>query len=583
MKKLYSPIILTILGLLLSSCYGSGFYNRNHDSSELESYKQAWRDFNTAGQDSALIEYTRPLLRRSLERNDTLTALYCGTYMAQAWLFMEETDSTAAYLDRMRKDIGMQDDNILKYLYWSVCGGYTIKAELNYTKAMEYYNRAYSYAEASGDVSKQLAILLDIIYIFYIRSDANGMKYAEEAHSLAHRENMAMEDVCSADMMMAMMHHIAGNEPAALSYIDSAATFASKGGFITLYPLIYKIYGDVWTSGSNYSQASAYYNKALEYAGYSDAGIKTMICLDYGRMLQKAGNYGKAETILQKGLDISYLNNNHECRKELLSALIDNAIQSHNNTRLAALAASYRAYLDSVSNLQREREFNSLLMSMQRVEFENKAQATELQYLRSRQRMQINIAILTLVAVICIFLLILYRRQRNTYRLLVEKYQKYAEQFQKEKEKAKALETAEKPIQNDTDLALFERVENMMQEQKVYRMKSLTRDSLAEMLGTNRTYLSRAINNMSGKSFSDYLNTWRIIEATRIMADTSVYIPLKQLADDLGYSSTSVFYRSFQKETGVTAGKYMKEVRAMNSSHKTEEDNNDDDSAKLSN
>ena len=67
------------------------------------------------------------------------------------------------------------------------------------------------------------------------------------------------------------------------------------------------------------------------------------------------------------------------------------------------------------------------------------------------------------------------------------------------------------------------------------------------------------------------------------MADTSVDIPLKQLADDLGYSSTSVFYRSFQKETGVTAGKYMKEGRAMNSSHKTEEDNNDDDSAKLSN
>lgn len=581
MKKLYCPTIITVVGLLLSSCHGSGFYNRNYNFSELETCKQAWRDFNTSGQDSALIEYTRPLLAGALERNDTLTALYCGTYMAQAWLFMEETDSAAAYLDRMRKDIDRQDDNILKYLYWSICGGYTIKAELNYTKAMEYYNRAYSYAESSGDVSRQLAILLDIIYIFYIRSDANGMKYAEEAHSLAHGEGMPMEDVCSADMMMAMMHHIAGNESEALSYIDSACMLASDGGFITLYPLIYKIYGDVWTSGSNYGQASGYYNKALEYARYSDAGIETMICLDYGRMLQKAGNYGKAETILQKGLDISYLNNNHECRKELLSALIDNAIQSHNNTRLAALAASYRAYLDSVSNLQREREFNSLLMSMQRVEFENKAQAKELQYLRSRQRMQVNIAILTLVAVICIFLLVLYRRQRNTYRLLVEKYQKYAEQFHKEK--TKVQEAAGKPVQSDTDQALFERVETMMQEQKIYRMKSLTRDSLAEMLGTNRTYLSRAINNMSGKSFSDYLNTWRIIEATSIMADTSTDIPLKQLADDLGYSSTSVFYRSFQKETGVTAGKYMKEVRAMNSSHKTGEDNNDDDSAKLSN
>ena len=102
-----------------------------------------------------------------------------------------------------------------------------------------------------------------------------------------------------------------------------------------------------------------------------------------------------------------------------------------------------------------------------------------------------------------------------------------------------------------------------MREDKIYRMKSLTRDSLADMLGTNRTYLSRAINNVSGKSFSDYVNTWRIIEATQVMADLSKDVPLKQLADDLGYNSTAVFYRCFQKETGVTAGKYMREVRSM--------------------
>lgn len=220
-------------------------------------------------------------------------------------------------------------------------------------------------------------------------------------------------------------------------------------------------------------------------------------------------------------------------------------------------------------------------MSMQRVEYENIAQAAELEYLRSRQRLLANIAVLTLIAVVAIFLLILYRRQRNTYKLLVEKYQQYADQFNKEKEKTKTAGT-DKSAQNNTDRAdreLFERIETMMQEQKTYRMKSLTRDSLAEMLGTNRTYLSRAINNMSGKSFSDYINTWRVIEATRIMSDRSMDIPLKQLADDLGYSSTSVFYRSFQKETGVTAGKYMKEVRAMHGGQKNSDI--DDDSAKL--
>lgn len=582
MKKPNLSVLILMLGASLISCSNNNNCNNDSNTADLDTHKQVWREYNALGLDSALIEYTSPVLRNSLAARDTLTALYCGTYMAQAWLFMEQTDSTAIYLESMRKDIDRQDDNILKYLYWSIYGGYAIKAELNYTKAMEYYNKSYGYSVASGNVSNQLGILLDIIYIFYIRSDGNGMKYAEEAHSLAHRDGMTPEDRCAADMMMAMMNHIQGDEQAALNHIDTAAEIASEGRLVTLYPLIYKVYGDIWTSRSKYAKAEHYYSLALDNTGYTDAGIETMIYLDYGRMLQKAGQYEKAGKILRNGLGISYQNNNHECRKELLSALIDNAIHTHDSALLADLAGNYRAYLDSVSNLQREREFNTMLMSMQRVEYENKAQASELEYLRSRQRMQANIAILTLIAVISIFLLILYRRQRNTYKLLVEKYQQYAEQFNKEKEKAQIRESGKSPL-NNTDRELFEKVETMMQEQKIFRMKSLTRDSLAEMLGTNRTYLSRAINNMSGKSFSDYLNTWRVIEATRIMSDTSIDIPLKQLADDLGYSSTSVFYRSFQKETGVTAGKYMKEVRAMNISHKAEEDNNDDDSAKLPN
>ena len=100
-----------------------------------------------------------------------------------------------------------------------------------------------------------------------------------------------------------------------------------------------------------------------------------------------------------------------------------------------------------------------------------------------------------------------------------------------------------------------------MRKDKVYKKKSITRDDLAEMLNTNRTYVSRAINRFSGKTFTDYINMWRVIEATIIMADKSNDVPLKQLAEDLGYSSLPVFHRSFQKETGVTAGKYMKELR----------------------
>lgn len=550
-KLLAAAAFAAVMSVTVHSCVTENASVRTHDAAALEGYKQKWRSYNASGMDDSILLFTRPVLDRAIREGDTLTALYCGVYMAQALLFMEQTDSTLYYLNTMERYVDKQDDGILKYLYYSIYGGYAIKAELNYSKAMEYYLKSYSYALASGDHGNQLGILLDIIYIFYIRSDSQGMEYAQEAYRLAESGNVSPENRCSAETMMAMMFHISGDDRSAMKYVEMASNLAEENNLLTLYSLIYKVYGDIYTSGKNYSMAEKCYEKALEYAVYADAGTETFVYLDYGRMLQASGKNSKADRMLRKGLGISYKYDNHECRKELLSSIIDNALVLGDRNEVVSYLGNYRAYLDSVSSAQNEMEFNSLLMSVQKMEYENRAQAVELKNLKARQRLMANIAMLLIVILIISFLLVLSRRQRNTYRLLVEKYQKYAEQFKKDPAASK-----------DADRELFDKVEAVMREQKVYKQKSLTRDSLADMLGTNRTYLSRAINSISGKSFSEYLNSWRIIEATLVMADKSIDIPLKQLADDLGYSSISVFYRSFQKETGVTAGKYMKEVRS---------------------
>ena len=549
-----------------ASCSESPSVDIKYDSGQLDEHKDAWRRFNSVGNDDSLIIYTRPVLDNALSAGDTLCALYCGVYMAQAWLFMEQTDSALYYLDNMRPYVERQQDDVLKYLYYSISGGCAIKAELNYSKAMECYQKAYGYASSTLSPGNRLSVLMDIIYIFYIRSDRQGMEYARNAYALV-QASPSVDNRCSANLMMAMMLHICDEDSEASEYIETAWRLARSGKVVTLYALICKVYADICSSSDNYAEAEKYYRSALEYTCYADAGTETFVYLDYGRMLMSSGQYAAAEDMFERGLEVSYRYDNHECRKELLSCLIDNALLLNHNDEAVAWLENYRSYLDSVSNRKRELQFNSMLMSIQRMEYENEAQAVELNHLRARQRMLIYIAVLFVVIIVMSFLLFFYRHQRNTYRLLVEKYQRYVEEFKRKQELEVAVkhsgEGRQDSVVTEADRELFAKVENLMREQKVYRMKSLTRDSLADMLGTNRTYLSRAINSMSGKSFSDYLNSWRIVEATLIMSDKSVDIPLKQLADDLGYSSISVFYRSFQKETGVTAGRYMKEVRAV--------------------
>lgn len=558
-------ILCAALCVFATSCSKSSSVDIQYDRGQLEVHKDAWRRFNSTGNDDSVIIYTRPVLRNSIAAGDTLCALYSGVYMAQAWLFKERTDSALYYLDSIEPYVEQSRDNVLKYLYYSIYGGCAIKAELNYSKAMEYYQESYHYASLTMSPGNRLGVLMDIIYLFYIRSDRQGMEYAEEAYKLVKYSSL-VDNKASASLMMAMMLHVCGQDAEALKYIGPAWDLARRGEVVTLYALICKVYADINSSSGNYAEAERYYISALEYAHYADAGTETFVYLDYGRMLMSSGQYAEAEDMFERGLDVSYRHDNHECRKELLSCLIDNALIQNRNDEAVSWLENYRAYLDSVSNRKRELEFNSMLMSIQKMKYENMAQAAELDHLKTRQRMLIYIAVLLIAVLVMLFLLFFYRHQRNTYRLLIEKHQRYVEEFKKKQEleasvKLEKEQTQDNNAYEEADRELFARAETLMRDQKVYRLKSLTRDSMAEMLGTNRTYFSRAVNNVSGKSFSDWLNSWRVMEATMVMSDISQDVPLKQLADDLGYSSLSVFYRSFQKETGVTAGRYMKEVR----------------------
>lgn len=558
-------ILCAALCVFATSCSKSSSVDIQYDRGQLEVHKDVWRRFNSTGNDDSVIIYTRPVLRNSIAAGDTLCALYSGVYMAQAWLFKERTDSALYYLDSIEPYVEQSRDNVLKYLYYSIYGGCAIKAELNYSKAMEYYQESYHYASLTMSPGNRLGVLMDIIYLFYIRSDRQGMEYAEEAYKLVEYSSL-VDNKASASLMMAMMLHVCGQDAEALKYIGPAWDLARRGEVVTLYALICKVYADINSSSGNYAEAERYYISALEYAHYADAGTETFVYLDYGRMLMSSGQYAEAEDMFERGLDVSYRHDNHECRKELLSCLIDNALIQNRNDEAVSWLENYRAYLDSVSNRKRELEFNSMLMSIQKMKYENMAQAAELDHLKTRQRMLIYIAVLLIAVLVMLFLLFFYRHQRNTYRLLIEKHQRYVEEFKKKQEleasvKLEKEQTQDNNAYEEADRELFARAETLMRDQKVYRLKSLTRDSMAEMLGTNRTYFSRAVNNVSGKSFSDWLNSWRVMEATMVMSDISQDVPLKQLADDLGYSSLSVFYRSFQKETGVTAGRYMKEVR----------------------
>lgn len=77
---------------------------------------------------------------------------------------------------------------------------------------------------------------------------------------------------------------------------------------------------------------------------------------------------------------------------------------------------------------------------------------------------------------------------------------------------------------------------------------------IAAELFTNRLYVSTAINDEIGVSFSDYINKKRIDYAIQLM-HTNPQMKMCEIADRSGFSSDKSFYRNFKHFTGKSPKK----------------------------
>ena len=84
--------------------------------------------------------------------------------------------------------------------------------------------------------------------------------------------------------------------------------------------------------------------------------------------------------------------------------------------------------------------------------------------------------------------------------------------------------------------------------------KSLSRTDLAEYIGMNEDYLSRAFSQELGISPWDYLNRYRIFRAKELLIQTDDSI--SQIARRVGFPDPAYFSRVFRKLTGLSPKHY---------------------------
>lgn len=106
---------------------------------------------------------------------------------------------------------------------------------------------------------------------------------------------------------------------------------------------------------------------------------------------------------------------------------------------------------------------------------------------------------------------------------------------------------------------LLERLKALMEEQKPFLDPKSTIEDVSNGIGTNKTTLSKLINDKFGMNFRQLLNSYRVKEAITLLSKDSD-ISMDDLRIKSGFNSTTTFTTSFARFTGCTPGEYCKKV-----------------------
>jgi AraC-like DNA-binding protein len=106
--------------------------------------------------------------------------------------------------------------------------------------------------------------------------------------------------------------------------------------------------------------------------------------------------------------------------------------------------------------------------------------------------------------------------------------------------------------------AIAQRIADHLGRKRAYSEPSLTAMHIAKALGTNTTYLSRAVRKGFHLTLRELLNHIRIaVVLERLQRGTRPSNTIEGIAREAGYAERSTFYRAFREITGMTPGAYI--------------------------
>lgn len=542
-----------------------------HEPDNVDALSQLYAIYMRQGNYGEAQRYALRIFDVAEESGDAHTRMLADSYIGQSYLAMDGYDSAYNYLNDAiclwnTIDSADRTDETYSAIYtaYNGLGIYAVTIDMDFGKAIDYFLKGLKLAEARQDYLDYAVLGSNLVVVYNLREDPDGLKYALEVYRYGKESGNTYIIYCGAHVS-AIMYFLKGDLVNAEKYLNEAMSLVDRY-FDRMG--VYCLYARLQDAKGRKSEAEKYYRLAVEYIDEESVPTAISIYLSYGEYLFGEGRYAECIGMLDRGIDLAVSRGNrlytyrlYELKSRAYEAL----------GRLDSALDAYRLFHSEsvgVFNIERERSVNELTRKYENERHERELQQHNVLIMKKNQELLIASFVIVAIIAVSVVSWMMYRRKNRMYMQIARRYKAAVDREeqleQRIDELSKAASGAGKysnsSLKEDSGSELFGRLESLMKDDRLYCEKNLTRERVADALGSNRTYLSQIINDKAGCSFFQYINSFRIEDAIRQLSDPSNDIPLKALADELGFSSLASFYKAFQEKVGMPPAKYREKI-----------------------
>jgi len=287
--------------------------------------------------------------------------------------------------------------------------------------------------------------------------------------------------------------------------------------------------------------------------------------LNLSRIYASSGQLEQSKEILQDALELGNIEENRNLFMYVYFNLADIYYKSGEyESAYHSLKVAY-SLLNQFFNDRIQRQINEMSAKYGLHEKEMKLQEEEQKSRTYRLRVNFILIISFISISLLIVLVISFRFKNRAYKKLVEhnlKTLKLEKQVESWLRNLSENDIRKKISMNDRNEELALRLEKYLAEEKPYLYCDVSLEEFCKKLNTNRTYLSKLINDRYNMSFYDLLFEYRIRAAVEFLNNPQYnYLSLEGIGEMAGFKSNSNFYKRFKSMVGMTPQQFREKSR----------------------